>query len=179
MKVCVTCQESVEGKKAVPIREDRVIRIIRAVKKAVGIAKNNELYVCEKDIAKHTERRKSFEKGMLFASVLAGFLLIVLIGSLIVNGRFDLWAIASALVVGAFVLLLPLFKYAPAIEQGPLMAVAPSGTGAAYGSKTQVEEIGDAGRGRASKKPQSYEAAPAAGGDEGAKRTARKGKEVR
>ena len=124
MKVCITCQQGVEGKRAVRVKEDRVIRAIRAIKKALRIAQMNELYVCEADIRKHLDHRRSFEKMMLFASVLAGLIVVLLIGLLVLSGRFDLWAMFSSLIIAGFVLSLPLFRYAPALEDSPLVAAA-------------------------------------------------------
>ena len=116
MKVCISCQENVAGKRAVPVKEDRVIRTIRAIKKKLKIAQMNELYVSEKCLPEHLKRRRSFEKSLLFASVIAGLILVVVIVALLLSGRFNLWAIVSAFIIGGFVLLLPLFKYTPAVE---------------------------------------------------------------
>jgi len=116
MKICISCQTAVEGKKAIPIKEDRIIRVIRTVKKVFGIAQMNELYVCENDLKEHKKRRNSFEKSMLFASVLAGIVVIMVLGALLLSGRFEPWPVLSAFVIGVFVLALPLFKYAPALE---------------------------------------------------------------
>jgi cation transport ATPase len=125
MKICISCQTAVEGKKAIRIKEDRIIRVIRAVKKAFGIAQMNELYVCEDDLKEHKKRRNSFEKSMLFASVLAGIVVIMVLGALLLSGRLDPWPVFSAFVIGVFVLALPLFKYAPALESGtPKMVYA-------------------------------------------------------
>jgi len=126
MKVCIACQKDVEGKKAVPVKEDRIIRTIRTVKKAMGIAQMNELYVCEADIEEHLKRRRSFEKSLLFASVLAGLIIVVVLLALLLSGRFDLWALVSALIIGGFILVLPLFKYSPALEEGTPLHVGPA-----------------------------------------------------
>lgn len=130
MKVCISCQQDVEGKKAVRVREDRIIRAIRAVKKALKIAQMNELYVCENDIKAHLERRRSFEKTLLLASILAGGIFILLIASMVLSGRFDAWALLSALVIAGFVLSLPIFRYAPALEESPLVAAAAAASAA-------------------------------------------------
>lgn len=119
MKICVSCEMEVEGKKAFPIREDRIIKIVRTIKKAVGIAKMNELYVCEACQDKHTVRRKAFEKSMLFASVLAGLIVVVVLVMLLLSGKLDVWAVVSAFIIGVFILVLPIFKYAPALENVP------------------------------------------------------------
>lgn len=120
MKICIACQANVEGKQAVPIKEDRIIRVIRAIKRLFGVAQMNELYVCQTDLPKHAERRRSFERTMLFASIFAGIMVLLIIYSfisaLLGSGRFDLWAPVSAVVVAFFLLSLPLFRYTPAIE---------------------------------------------------------------
>src|SRR4030095_8811572 len=119
MKVCVSCQTDVGGKRAVPIKEDRIIRTIRSVKRSLGVAQNNELYVCEACLPKHNERRKSFEKTMLFASVFAGLMLVIILVAPVLSGRIDPWAIISGFIVAGFILALPIFKYAPAAESLP------------------------------------------------------------
>lgn len=145
MKVCVSCQKDVEGKPARKIREDRIIRGIRAIKRALRVAQNNELYVCTDCMPSHTERRKSFEKSMLFASVFAGLILIVLIGAFILSGRFDAWAFVSAFVVAGFILALPIFKYTPAVEGGapppvPMPPVPPPVPMEPKEAKTEAKE---------------------------------------
>ncbi|MEW6723055.1 MAG: hypothetical protein AB1324_07365 [Candidatus Micrarchaeota archaeon] len=116
MKVCVSCHADVEGKRAVPVRWDRLLKGILAIKRALRIAQNNELFVCEQCMQKHLERRRSFEKSMLFASVFAGLLLIVIIMAPLMSGTFEPFAVVSGFIVAGFILALPLFKYAPAVE---------------------------------------------------------------
>jgi hypothetical protein len=127
-KLCVSCQVDVEGKKAFPIAEDRVIRGIRGVKKALGVAQMNKLFVCEACMPKHMERRRSFEKTMLFASVLAGIMLLIMIIAPLLSGRFEAWAFLSGFIVAGFIVLLPvMFKYVPAVEGVSALAKAPPG----------------------------------------------------
>ncbi len=126
MKICIYTQESVEGKKAARVKEDRIIKTIRAIKQMFGIAQMNELYVSEEHLEEHMKRRKSFEKGILFASVLAGLIMVIVVVSLILRFRFDLWAIISAFIIGAFIMALPLFKYSPALESDKPAIVGPT-----------------------------------------------------
>jgi hypothetical protein len=119
MKVCISCEADVSGKKAYPIKEDRVIRVVRAVKNALHIARMNDLYVCENCLAKHKVRRQGFEKSMLFASVLGGLIIIIMLGLIVLSGKLDLWAVISSLVIGGFIMVLPLFRYAPAVQLPP------------------------------------------------------------
>jgi hypothetical protein len=118
MKICIYTQKSVEGQRAIRVHDDRVIRTIRTIKKAFGIAQMNELYVSVSHLEEHKKRRSSFEKSLLFASVFAGLIVVVVLFSLIFSGRFDLWAIISAFIIAGFVLSLPLFKYSPALVPG-------------------------------------------------------------
>ena len=116
MKVCIYTQESVEGKKAIPVKEDRIIQVIRDIKKTFGIAQMNELYVSEDHVKEHVKRRKSFERSMLFVSVFAGLIVILALFSMVYSQRIDAWAIMSAFMIAAFLLVLPLFKYSPALQ---------------------------------------------------------------
>ncbi len=117
MKVCIICHKDVSGKKAIRVKEDNVIKSIRSIKRVLNIAKNNELYVCEEDMGEHSKRRKSFEKSMLFFGVIAGLVVIVFGGLLLLSGNFDLGSLVSLLLLGALLLLFSvIFKFVPAVE---------------------------------------------------------------
>jgi uncharacterized membrane protein len=118
MKVCIICQKDIAGKSAVPIKEDAIIKTIRSFKQFFHIAANNELYVCADDMIVHEERRKSFERSMIFFGVISSIVVILLIGTLLLSGRFDIFAFVSAILIGIFILLLSIvFKYSPAVEK--------------------------------------------------------------
>jgi hypothetical protein len=125
MKVCISCEADVSGKKAYPIKEDRVIRTLRKLKKALGIAKMNDLYVCESCLEKHKIHRQSFEKNRLLAIVCGSLIIIALLGMLILSGRLNPWAALSIIIIGAFVMLLPFFTYTPAVQLPPGPEPAP------------------------------------------------------
>lgn len=118
MRICIVCQKDVSGKEAIPVREDFIIRSIRGFKKFFHIATNNELYVCEDDIDAHKQKRKSFERSIIFFGVLSAAVVVLLIGTIILSGRLDIWAILSAIIIGVFILLFSIvFKYAPSLEK--------------------------------------------------------------
>jgi|GEM_PF-1001448 len=122
MKVCIVCEKDVEGKSAVPIKEDAIIRTIRGVKQFFKIAQGNELYVCEADIQKHMEKRRGFERSLIFFGVLAALVILLLVGSLLLSGHFDIIAFLFAIVLGLLILVFAVvFKYAPGLDQGPAM----------------------------------------------------------
>ncbi len=117
MKICISCQKDVAGMRAVKVKEDRIIKLIRRIKQLFRIAAGNELYVCEDDISKHQERRKAFEKSMLFFGILAAIAVLLFLSSIVLSGNFSPFAILSAFLVGGFILMFALiFKYAPAME---------------------------------------------------------------
>jgi len=117
MKVCVDCQQEVVGKKAVRVKEDRTIRMLRSIKRLLRISKENELYVCEADLEKHLERRKSFEKTMLIFAAIAAFIVVLLLVTILFSGRFEILTIISAILIGVFLFLFSvIFKYVPAVE---------------------------------------------------------------
>ncbi len=116
-KVCVDCQQEVAGKKAVKVKEDRTIRMLRSIKKFLRIAKGNQLYVCENCLEDHLNKRKSFEKTMLIFSAIAALILVILLFAILLSGRFEIWTAVSALLIVAFLFLFSIiFKYVPAVE---------------------------------------------------------------
>ncbi len=120
MRICIVCQKDMEGKPVVPIKEDAIIRTIRKVKQSLNMAQNNELCVCEADVPAHEKRRKEFERSLVLFGVLAAVVVVLLVATLLMSGRFDIFAFLSAIVIGLCILLFAiLFKYAPALEQGP------------------------------------------------------------
>ena len=123
MKVCVDCQKDVSGMRAVKIKEDRIIDFIRKVKRALKISRENELYVCYTCLPIHKEKRKSFEKTMLIFSVVAALILLLMLATTLISGRFELWAIVSGLLIIALLLVFSLiFRYAPAaVETAPVL----------------------------------------------------------
>ncbi len=123
MKVCIYSGEDVKGKKAVKVKEDRIIRAIRAVKKLFKAAKNNELYVSEEHLEDHKARRKSFERMVLISAIIAAAVVVLFFLASILSGNFSVNSFISAIVVALLVLALPLFKYVPALESEELKVV--------------------------------------------------------
>ena len=116
-KVCVDCQKEVNGKRAVKIKEDRIILALRAAKRALKISRENELYVCEECLTKHEKRRKSFEKTMLIFAVVAALIIVLMVFTIILSGRLELWAILSGILIIALLAVFSvIFKYVPATQ---------------------------------------------------------------
>jgi len=116
-KVCIDCQKEVAGGRAVRVKEDRIILMLRAVKRALKISKENELYVCGDCIEIHEKRRKSFEKTMLIFAVVAALIIVLMFFTVVLSGRFELWAILSGILIIVLLALFSIiFKYVPATE---------------------------------------------------------------
>ncbi len=117
MKVCIECEKSVEGTKAVKIREDNVIKAIRAIKRRLGAAKENELYVCEEHLKQHIERRKSFQKSLILFGIAAVLVFVLGLLSMIISGNFSLIGFFAAIIIAVFLILFAVvFKYTPDLE---------------------------------------------------------------
>lgn len=124
MKICIECEKDVAGKKAFKIKEDRIIRGIRALKKLTRTAQGNELYVCNDHLEKHMKKRKRFEKSILIFGILAGIVVVLLVGMLLLSKKFDVVLLIYSLLVGVFILAFAvIFRYAPAIEKTSELAV--------------------------------------------------------
>ena len=106
--VCVVCHEEKTGH---VVRDDLLIRSIRAVKNFLHIAANNRLVVCKGCVEKHRAKRADFEKKLALYG--GGGLLIIIIFTLISR---TLQGFAVSLLLGLFVAALALFSYHPASE---------------------------------------------------------------
>jgi len=71
--VCIICRQEKEGS---PVLDDPYIIAVRAIKARLGHATGNRLVVCAADIPKWREKRKRFEKYLMWYGLLA-FLLFV------------------------------------------------------------------------------------------------------
>ncbi len=117
-KVCIICGNEIKKTDgAYRVKEDIVIKWLREIKKKLKIAKNNELFVCKEDYEKYKEKRKQFERNFTFASALAAAILLLLIIVPIFFGSLPgISSIFFGLIVGAFLILMALISYLPAVE---------------------------------------------------------------
>ena len=129
MKVCVIQHkdgiQEIKGGTAAKVKEDALISGIRGVKKIFRIAQNNELYVCENDYEIVLQKRKKFEKNVVFIIVLSVIIMLVLVGLPLLSGRFELGVFFSALFIGILIIGGGvIFKYSPVL--GPLEEIKKS-----------------------------------------------------
>lgn len=124
-KVCVDCQKEVNGKRAVKVKEDRIILALRAAKRALKISRENELFICEDCFEKHEKRRKSFEKTMLIFAVVAALIIVLMVFTIILSGRLELWAILSGILIIALLAVFSIiFKYVPATDGTEMVLIS-------------------------------------------------------
>lgn len=122
-KVCIICHKELGAENAAKVKEDFFIESIRNLKRFLGVAQLNELYVCEPDIQKHAEKRRRFERNAVIGSTIVALFVLATIGLPILSGRFDILGFFSSILVGiVIILLIALFMYVPAID--PLRQVA-------------------------------------------------------
>jgi fatty acid desaturase len=114
-KKCIICQQDIAGGRAAPVKNDLIIETIRKLKKMLGVAQGNELYVCENDFKSHAEKRKKFERNVVIFSTVALLIVLIMIGLPLLAGHFDVVTFLSSIAIGAIIVLLViLFEYTPA-----------------------------------------------------------------
>ncbi len=118
--VCFICGEKVNNKKAVPIKDDIIIKGIKKVKEKTGKVKNNKLYVCEDCWDVYKKERKSFINGIFISSLFVGIIFTLLVLGPIFLGSFNLGAVINltivCLVLWGFLMVIQMYKYRPATE---------------------------------------------------------------
>jgi len=117
-KVCIICGNEIKKDAAYRVKEDVVIAWLRRIKRRLGVAKNNELFVCKSDYEKYKEKRQQFERNFTFASALSAVIILLIIIVPILFGSLpSISGIFFGIVVGMFLLLMSLISYLPAVEE--------------------------------------------------------------
>lgn len=125
-KLCMVCEKPVVGMKAVKIKDDAVLIFIRNLKRALRIAQENELYVCEADLKKHQQKREEFQKAAILFSILASIVLVVVLAGALISGTINFVALFASFVIALMIVLFSLIvKYVPATEGGEPVLIEP------------------------------------------------------
>jgi len=116
--ICIVCEKE---KKGVPIKIDRVIRLIRSVKRKFNVAQDNDLYVCKECWPKYKDKRKKFERSIMVWGAVAAIISILLIGTSLFNlGFTDLFLLAKNIFLSLIVFVVFIFMiglgYVPGTE---------------------------------------------------------------
>ncbi len=106
--MCIVCRQEKEGS---PVLDDPYIKTVRAIKTRLGIAAGNRLVVCKEDIPKWREKRKRFEKYVMWFA----FLSFVFFVSFILVSP-SIAGFAYMLVGIILVMAIPLLTYSPGIR---------------------------------------------------------------
>lgn len=119
--VCIVCKKELDKKNlkdAKAVKEDKVIKTIRALKKALKIATNAQLYVCKEHVAEQQKRRKEFEKSIVITGLLAALVFIGLAAvPILAKGQLNIGSIFAGLLIAVLLVLLGGFlKYTPQIK---------------------------------------------------------------
>ena len=122
VKVCIVGKE--ELKSGYPIKEDAVIKVIRTLKKKMKIATGNELMVCAKHLEEAKKKRKEFEGSIIKLVALVSVIAVIAIMLAIINNTFNLLPATFALLIllGLLMVVLALFRYYPAVDEGKKLA---------------------------------------------------------
>ncbi len=109
--VCIICGKEKPG---IPVKEDRILRAMRWIKRNVTKnEKDNLLVVCREDWPKYDKARRKFTTRMALYVALG--IVFVVVGCLI---AFSLYTLAITLLVLLLFYLLSLLNYMPALDLG-------------------------------------------------------------
>lgn len=115
-KICIICEKEPRNI-AYKVRDDMIIKTIRTIKQKIGIAKNNELYVDEDCLSVYREKRKKFEKNIVFYIAIGTIFFILVNGFQLIYGRFSLGAFVASIFLCVLITVFPVLNYAtPPIE---------------------------------------------------------------
>jgi hypothetical protein len=123
-KVCIICEKEPQpGTNYYRVKDDAVIRVIRAIKQRFGVARNNELCVDQGCLPKYRERRKRFERNMVFYVALGVILFVLINGVQAMAGMFSLVAFVASVFLALLIAALAVLNYAtPPIDESPMSA---------------------------------------------------------
>ncbi len=113
--VCVV--DGKEVKKGYRIKEDFVIRTIRSIKKSLGIAKNNKLFVCEEHKELLIKKRKNYERIAIIISVSLAALFIFAVFLPLIEGRLTVFSFISFLLITVLMFGMLFLSHVPRIEE--------------------------------------------------------------
>lgn len=107
--ICVVCRQEKDGS---PIQDDPYILLVRSLKGRLGMATGNRLVVCEADLPKYGEKRKRFERYIMWF----GFLAILLVLMFLFSSP-SIFGIPYLLLGVLLVMVIPLLTYFPGIRE--------------------------------------------------------------
>ncbi|MCC7570050.1 hypothetical protein KO465_01745 [Candidatus Micrarchaeota archaeon] len=120
--VCMECGKIVIPSKAVPVKDDFVLNVIKSIKQKTKTIKNNKLFICPSCWPEYEKNRKRFVNGVFFWSVLLGvFLVVLLVTPLLTQNSYPLLNVVFLLLgIFAFWVLLMIMQiyssYRPGTE---------------------------------------------------------------
>jgi len=111
--VCIVCRLEREG---IPVADDVFISTVRKLKSRLGRLAGNRLVVCPDDIGKAQQKRGRFEKYLMWCSILAFAVLLVLT----LSSRTMAFGLLAGVVAGLFVMLMAMVSYYPKMDDAAL-----------------------------------------------------------
>ncbi len=107
--MCIICRQEKDGS---PVLDDPYITTVRAIKTRLGVAAGNRLVVCKEDIPKWQEKRKRFERYVMWFAFLAFILFVsfILVSPSIIGLLYVLIGIV-------LIMAIPLLTYTPSIVE--------------------------------------------------------------
>jgi hypothetical protein len=114
-KVCIICEKETGGKL---VMDDFVITLIRKVKTALSIAKNNTLVVCQGCMEAYSAKRTKYERDLVVHAIVGGMVLLLFVLLPLFTTGFSIASILLGLVLFALIMALSVFSHCPKVEDG-------------------------------------------------------------
>ncbi len=122
MKVDIITGKEIKGGKAYRVKEDKIIEVLRAIKKRLGQLKGNELFVSEENLEAYKKKRKKFETNLMIVGGISVIILLLTFALPLLSldiGK-ALSGLLLSIIISALLFILAITQYVPAIEEEPV-----------------------------------------------------------
>ncbi|MEM4633566.1 MAG: hypothetical protein QW275_00235 [Candidatus Anstonellaceae archaeon] len=110
-KVCIICEKETSG--GMHVEDDFVIVSIRKIKNALGVAKNNQLMVCDACAEAYKKKRESYERNLVIHTIIAVVVLMAFVLLPLFTIGFSLWSFFLGLILALMIMSLSVFSHIP------------------------------------------------------------------
>ncbi|MCX8197596.1 MAG: hypothetical protein N3F07_00140 [Candidatus Micrarchaeota archaeon] len=114
-KVCIICEK--EAAQGLVVEDDAVIIAIRKVKNMLGVAKNNQLMVCDLCAESYKRKRESYERNIVIHTIIAALVLLAFILLPLFTSGFSIWSLVMGVVLAGVIMGFSLFSHVPKASQ--------------------------------------------------------------
>ena len=112
-KVCIICGK--EAKAGHRVEDDFVILGIRKIKRALSVAKNNELVVMDECMGEYLKKRQKYERTLIMHVILGAFVFLIIALLPIFTSGFSFYAVVLGAALAAMIVGLAVLSHVPKV----------------------------------------------------------------